>query len=58
MSHEAFLYLFDSVLMFGVMVLFNLVHPGSITGRRQGNVIQLDDTGSSSSTDEFAIDSK
>jgi hypothetical protein len=30
MRHEAFLYVFDAVLMFAVMVLFNLVHPGSL----------------------------
>jgi len=33
-SHEIYLYIFDSVLMLGVMVAFNVVHPGSIIGRK------------------------
>jgi hypothetical protein len=33
-SHEIYLYIFDGVLMLGVLVLFNLVHPGDIIGRR------------------------
>ncbi|TVY85224.1 Protein RTA1 [Lachnellula suecica] len=32
-EHEIFLYLFDGVLMLGVMVGFNFVHPGAIIGR-------------------------
>lgn len=35
MRHEVFLYLFDSVLMLGVMVLMNVVHPGELLGRRK-----------------------
>jgi hypothetical protein len=31
MSHEVFLYVFDAVLMFLVMALFNVVHPSEIT---------------------------
>jgi hypothetical protein len=30
LSHEAYLYVFDAVLMFGVMVLFNVVHPAEL----------------------------
>ncbi|OHW90248.1 RTA1 domain protein [Colletotrichum incanum] len=30
LSHEAYLYIFDAVLMFLVMVLFNVVHPAEI----------------------------
>ncbi|CZS92933.1 related to RTM1 protein [Rhynchosporium agropyri] len=29
-SHEAFMYVFDALLMLGVLVLFNVVHPGEI----------------------------
>jgi hypothetical protein len=35
-SHEAFLYIFDAALMFGVMVLFALVHPSEITAQLRG----------------------
>lgn len=34
MTHEYFLYVFDGVLMLGVMVIFNVVHPGQIIGRK------------------------
>lgn len=30
LRHEVFLYIFDAVLMFAVMVIFNVVHPGDI----------------------------
>ena len=33
MRNEVFLYIFDSVLMLSVVVLFNIVHPGAIIGR-------------------------
>jgi hypothetical protein len=35
-SHEAFLYIFDGVLMLGVIIIFNVVHPGKVmsVGRR------------------------
>lgn len=36
-SHEIYLYIFDAVLMLGVMVAFNIVHPGSIIGRKAQN---------------------
>jgi SNF family Na+-dependent transporter len=32
LSHEAYLYVFDAVLMFVVMVLFNYVHPSEVAG--------------------------
>lgn len=32
--HEFFLYVFDSVLMLGVIALFNVVHPGLLIGRK------------------------
>jgi hypothetical protein len=31
---EVFLYIFDSVLMLGAMICFNIVHPGGIIGRK------------------------
>ncbi|KAH7378001.1 RTA1 like protein-domain-containing protein [Cadophora sp. MPI-SDFR-AT-0126] len=31
-SHEAFMYAFDAILMFGVLVLFCWLHPGEIRG--------------------------
>lgn len=34
MSTEVYMYIFDAVLMFGVMVAFNVVHPGQIIGRK------------------------
>lgn len=40
LSHEAYLYIFDAVLMFLVMVLFNYVHPSEIVA-----LIPLDDRG-------------
>jgi len=36
-SHEIYLYLFDGVLMLGVLVGFNIVHPGDIIGRKAQN---------------------
>jgi hypothetical protein len=45
MRSEVFLYIFDSVLMLGVMVSFNVVHPGSIIGRKSADgVVELSDT--------------
>ncbi|KAH8645877.1 RTA1 like protein-domain-containing protein [Tricladium varicosporioides] len=34
MTHEIYLYIFDAVLMFGVSICFNVVHPGDIIGRK------------------------
>jgi hypothetical protein len=31
LSHEIYLYIFDAVLMFLVMVLFNYIHPSEVT---------------------------
>jgi len=57
MTHEIFLYIFDAVLMLGVMVMLNVIHPGSIIGRKaETEGIQLDARGSSS--DGFAPDPK
>lgn len=33
-THEAYLYVFDGVLMLGVMVMFNVAHPGELIGRK------------------------
>lgn len=57
MTHEVFLYVFDGVLMLGVMVLFNVIHPGSIIGRKaRAQGIQLE--GGDSSYDGFVTDRK
>src|SRR4051794_29576933 len=57
MTHEIFLYIFDAILMLGVMVLFNVVHPGSIIGRKATiDSFALDDR--NISTDGFASDRK
>jgi hypothetical protein len=36
LSHEWFLYLFDSVLMLGVMLIFNVVHPSEVKALLRG----------------------
>ena len=48
MRNEVFLYIFDSVLMLSVMVLFNIIHPGAIFGRKKvdGDIIQMEESGS------------
>ncbi|KAG9231458.1 RTA-like protein [Amylocarpus encephaloides] len=35
MKKEVYLYIFDSVLMLGVSVVFNVVHPGNLIGSRK-----------------------
>lgn len=35
-SHEAFLYIFDALLMFFVMVIFAVVHPSEINAELRG----------------------
>ncbi|KAL0254927.1 hypothetical protein SLS55_009451 [Diplodia seriata] len=37
LKHEVFLYIFDAVLMFAVMALFNVVHPSEITRMLKAN---------------------
>ncbi len=39
MSHEVFIYIFDSILMLGVMVLLNVVHPSEIYALRRGGKV-------------------
>ena len=36
LSHEWFLYLFDSILMLGVMLIFNAVHPSEVKALLRG----------------------
>ncbi|KAF8851416.1 RTA1 domain protein [Acephala macrosclerotiorum] len=36
LEHEVFLYIFDAVLMFAVMVIFNMVHPSEVTALMDG----------------------
>ena len=57
MTHEAYIYVFDGVLMLGAMVIFNVVHPGAIIGRKAGSDgIRLDER--ESSTDALAYERK
>lgn len=35
-SHEVFLYIFDALLMFLVMVIFAVVHPSEINAQLRG----------------------
>ena len=39
LSHEYFLYIFDSLLMLCVMVLFNFVHPSEIYALLRGGMM-------------------
>ena len=39
LGHEYFLYIFDSLLMLCVMVLFNLVHPSEVYALLRGGKI-------------------
>jgi hypothetical protein len=40
LRHEAFLYVFDGVLMLAAMILFNVVHPSSLIPSRRKSVKQ------------------
>jgi hypothetical protein len=40
LRHEVYLYVFDGVLMFGVMCLFNKIHPAQITDLYQRRMIE------------------
>lgn len=39
LRHEYYLYIFDAMLMFCVMVLFNVVHPSEVQELLQGGVV-------------------
>lgn len=39
LRHEEYLYVFDSVLMFGVMVLFNVIHPSEVKALLRGGKV-------------------
>ncbi|PGH17945.1 hypothetical protein AJ79_00844 [Helicocarpus griseus UAMH5409] len=41
LRHEYFLFIFDAVLMFFVMVLFNWVHPSEITRYKETGMLEL-----------------
>ncbi|KAI9832807.1 MAG: hypothetical protein M1819_004027 [Sarea resinae] len=36
LKHEVFLYIFDSVLMLGVMIIFNIIHPSEVRALLRG----------------------
>ncbi|GFF97760.1 protein RTM1 [Aspergillus udagawae] len=44
LRHEAFLYVFDGVLMLAAMILFNVVHPSSLIPSRRKSVKQESST--------------
>jgi len=57
MTHEAYIYIFDGVLMLGALVIFNVVHPGAIIGRKAASEgIRLD--GRESSTEGLTYERK
>jgi len=37
LHHEAYLYVLDALLMFAVMVVFNVIHPSGVMGWTKGN---------------------
>ncbi|KAJ8071191.1 hypothetical protein OCU04_001529 [Sclerotinia nivalis] len=39
LSHEVYLYFFDAVLMFAVMVLFNVIHPSEVVALLRGGKV-------------------
>jgi glucan phosphoethanolaminetransferase (alkaline phosphatase superfamily) len=53
MTSEVYLYIFDGVLMLGVLVSLNVVHPGDIIGKKaQDSMMVLSDR--DTSTEAFA----
>lgn len=51
LKHEIFLYIFDAVLMFAVMVVFNFVHPSEVTELYQQRVMEYKETQSRGASD-------
>lgn len=51
LRHEIFLYIFDAVLMFAVMVVFNFVHPSEVTELYQQRVAGYKETHSRGASD-------
>ncbi|GIC86380.1 RTA1 domain-containing protein [Aspergillus udagawae] len=41
-SHEIFMYVLDTALMFVLMVVMNVVHPSSVLGRAKGEVVECE----------------
>jgi hypothetical protein len=37
LQHEYYIYALDALLMFAVMVVFNVIHPSEVTGWTKGN---------------------
>jgi hypothetical protein len=37
LQHEYYIYALDALLMFAVMVVFNVIHPSEVTGWSKGN---------------------
>lgn len=52
-KNEAFVYVFDGLLMLAVLVIFNAVHPGQIIGRKhKGDVENIQMQNSNNTTKE------
>jgi hypothetical protein len=48
LRNEVFLYIFDAVLMSGVMLAFNVIHPGAVIGKKaRGDAVRMTDRGAS-----------
>ncbi len=41
LQHEWFLYVFDACLMFGVLVVFNIVHPSEVNALLKGGIASI-----------------
>lgn len=52
LRHEAFLYVFDALLMLAVMILFNAVHPSSLIPKR-GKSMELVSSASTAENGEI-----
>jgi hypothetical protein len=55
LSHEVYLYVFDALLMFFVMILFNWVHPSQVTDAHQKRLRSSSPMELQSSRDEVAV---
>lgn len=53
LRNEVFLYIFDALLMLGVMLAFNVVHPGMIIGKKTpGASIRMEERSVSSEVEQ------
>jgi hypothetical protein len=57
LRHEIFLYMFDALLMFIVMVLFNCIHPAEVTDLYQKRLLRQSSSLSNEMTERYLRDS-